>query len=195
MYRLDSGASIVHVLVDKAGPFSGLGHRHVINVGGLRGFARLDATDVGQADLRFPVAMLAVDPATAKRIYPHYSMPSAEDVTGTRDHMLGPVLDSSRYPWVTLHIEGRIGGTAPVLDAVITLHGTQRKLKIGGKFTRTGSGLTAQGKFSIKQSAFGITPYSIMFGALRVKNALQIRYRLTFKAWCPAPPSVKGTTC
>ncbi|MGH8128833.1 MAG: YceI family protein [Gammaproteobacteria bacterium] len=195
VYRLNAGASTVHVLVDKAGLFSGVGHRHVVTVAGLRGFARLDSNGAGHADLSFPVAALVPDPVAAQKIYPHYSMPSAEDIAGTRAHMLGPVLDSKRYPWVTLHIQGRIDGASPVLLAAITLHGIRHKLKIGGKFTRHGSDLTAQGEFSIKQSAFGITPYSVMLGALRVKDTLQIRYHLVFNAWCPAPPSAKGTTC
>ncbi|MGA7966729.1 MAG: YceI family protein [Gammaproteobacteria bacterium] len=195
VYRLDSGASTVYVLVDKAGGLSGLGHRHVITVGGLRGFAQVKTNGSGQADLRFPVTALVVDPAAALKIYKHYSTPGAEDVAGTRDHMLGPVLDSIRYPWVTLHIQGMIGGMTHTLETVITLHGTRRILKIDGKFTRNGSRLTAQGNFSIKQSAFGITPYSIMLGALRVQDTLQIRYHLTFKTWCTTQPSTKGTTC
>lgn len=183
------------ILVGKAGPLSGLGHRHVVRVGGLRGFAKLDGKGHGQADLRFPVNALAVDPAAAQKLYAHYNMPSSKEVAGTRAHMLGPVLASSRYPRVTLHVTGRIGGTPPALDAAITLHGVRRTLKIGGAFTHTGSDLTARGRFSIKQSAFGITPYSVMLGALRVKDRLQIRYHLIFHAWCPAPPSARETTC
>lgn len=195
VYRLDSGASTVHVLVDKAGPLSGLGHRHVITVGGLHGFAQINTSSRGQADLRFPTTALIVDPAAAQKIYMHYSTPSAEDVAGTRNHMLGPVLDSSRYPRVTLHIQGMIGEMSHTLETTITLHGVAHMLKINGKFTRSSSRLTAQGNFSIKQSAFGITPYSIMFGALRVKDTLQIHYHLIFKAWCTAPTSARGATC
>lgn len=192
VYRLDAADSHVRVLVDKAGPLSGLGHRHVITVGGLRGFVEFDRKGKGRADLRFPVTALVVDPAAASKIYPRYSAPSDEDVAGTRKHMLGPVLDSRRYPWVTLHVQGILDGASPRPVAVITLHGASRKITLDGDFSRSGNRLTAQGAFSIKQSDYGITPYSIMMGALRVKDTLRIRYHLAFDAWCPAPSS--GTT-
>ncbi len=195
VYRLDAGASHVQVLVDKAGPLSGLGHRHVVTVGGLRGFAEFDGDGKGRADLRFPVTALVVDPAAAKKIYPHYSAPSDEDVAGTRKHMLGPVLDSRRYPWVRLHIQGAIDGAAPRPTAVITLHGVSRKVALHGDFSRSATRLTAQGAFSLKQSDFGITPYSILMGALRVKDTLRIRYHLAFDAWCPAPSSGTPSKC
>lgn len=195
IYRLDAAKSDVKVLVDKAGPLSGVGHRHVITVGGLRGFARIDENGNGQADLRFPVNALDVDPAAAKKIYPRYSMPSKEDVAGTREHMLGPVLESSRYPWVTLHVEGTIETPSPGLSATITLHGVRRKIKITGDFVRQGNELTVQGDFPIKQSEFGIVPYSVMMGALRVKDAIRIRYHIRFSAWCGAAISSKVPTC
>lgn len=195
VYRLDAGQSQVRVLVDKAGPLSGLGHRHVITVGDLHGFAEFEANGRGRADLRFPVATLVVDPAAAKKIYPHYSMPSSEDVAGTRKHMLGPVLDSSRYPWVSLHVEGAITATAPAPRAVIALHGVSRTITLDGGSSRSGSRLTAQGEFTIKQSDFGITPYSVLGGALRVKDTLRIRYHLVFAAWCPAPLSGTKPPC
>jgi len=195
VYRLDPTNSAVRVLVDKAGPLSGLGHRHVITVGGLRGFAVTGPNGKGEADLRFPVTDLVVDPRAAASIYPDFSPPSREDVTGTRRHMLGPVLDSSRYPRVSLHLQGSIAPSAPPLKAAIALHGVRRSMEIGGKFSEQGSRLTAEGEFSLSQSDFNITPYSVMMGALRVKDSLRIRYHLTFKAWCPAPSPAKVSTC
>ena len=194
VYRLDAGDSQVLVLVDKAGPLSGLGHRHVITVGDLQGFAKLDGKGHGQADLRFPVTALTVDPAVAKTIYPDFSSPSKEDIAGTRKHMLGPVLDSSRYPRVLLHVKGTLAGSAPV-SVTISLHGVQRTIPVTGPFTRNGAKLAARGEFPVKQSDFDITPYSILMGALRVKNAIRIRYDLIFRAWCAAGSPNKVPTC
>lgn len=195
IYRLDARDSTVWVLVGKAGPLSSLGHRHVITVGSLHGFAGVGENGNGHADLRFPVAALVVDPAAAAKTYPHYSAPSDEDVAGTRRHMLGPVLESNRYPWVLLHVQGRIGAPATPIEATITLHGVRRTMAIGGDFSLRGSRLTARGEFPIKQTDFDITPYSIMLGALRVKNTLRIRYHLIFKVWCPTASREKVSAC
>lgn len=196
VYRLDAPASTVWIRVGKAGPLAALGHRHVISVGRLYGFARLDATGTGQADLRFPVAALAVDTAAAEKRYHHYSRPTAKDIAGTRAHMLGSgVLDRVHYPWVSLHIHATLGKTSRVLTATITLHGIQRTLEIANHFTHSGSHLSAQGEFSIKQSNFNITPYAILLGALQVKDTIRIRYHLVFNVWCPNLPPAKAPTC
>jgi polyisoprenoid-binding protein YceI len=196
VYRLDAQASTVWILVGKTGPLAAFGHRHIISVGRLYGFVRLDTTGTGQADLRFPVAALVVDTAAAEKRYHHYSRPTAKDIAGTRAHMLGPgVLDSAHYPWVSLHIRTTIGETSRVLTATITLHGTQRILEIANHFTHRGSHLSAQGEFSIKQSNFNITPYAILLGALQVKDTIRIRYHLIFNAWCPTLPPAKAPTC
>lgn len=196
MYRLNAQASTVWIRVGKTGPLAAFGHRHVISVGRLYGFARLDATGTGQADLRFQVAALAVDTAAAEKHYHHYSRPTAKDITGTRTHMLGPgVLDRVHYPWVSLHIRGTLGKTSRALTATITLHGIQRTLKITGHFMYSRSHLSAQGEFSIKQSNFNITPYAILLGALQVKDTIRIRYHLVFNVWCPNLPPAKTPTC
>ena len=195
VYRLDAGDSYVRVLVDKAGPLSGLGHRHVITVAELRGFAKLDGNGHGQADLRFPVTALTVDPAAAKKIYPDFKSPSEEDIVGTRKHMLGPVLDSSRYPRVLLHVQGTLDGSATGLAVTISLHGIRRTIHVAGSLTRNGPRLEADGEFPVKQSDFDITPYSIMMGALRVRNTIRIRYHLIFSTWCAASSSSKVPTC
>ncbi len=196
VYRLDTQTSTVWILVGKAGPLAAFGHRHVIGVGRLYGFARLDATGTGQADLRFPVAALAVDTAAAEKRYHYYSRPTAKGIVGTRAHMLGSrVLDRTHYPWVSLHIRGTLGKISRALTATITLHGIQRTLEIAGHFVPSGSHLSAQGEFSIKQSAFNITPYAILLGALQVKDTIRIRYHLVFNAWCPNLPPAKTPTC
>lgn len=185
VYRLDTAASQVLILVDKTGPLARFGHRHVIEARDLRGFARL-AAHGGRAELIFPVAALAVDPpALRAQLGPRYATPmDAADRSGTRDHMLGPeVLDASRFPWIVVAITGAPGDNPVPLVVRIALHGITRKLEVAARVDHKDSELLAAGSFAVEQSEFGIQPYSLLFGALRVKNRLEIRYRLVFLRW------------
>lgn len=186
VYRLDAAASQVLILVDKAGPLARFGHRHVIEAGGLRGFA-LRTADGGRADLEFPATGLEVDPpALRESLGPRYAEPLDADArTGTRQNMLGAsVLDAARFPWITLAVTAASGDNPVPLAVRITLHGVTRKLKTRGLVVHHDRDLFADGSFAVKQSEFGIKPYSIALGALRVKDLLEIRYRLVFRRWC-----------
>lgn len=187
VFRLDAAASHVYVLVGKAGPLAAAGHVHVVVPGDLRGFAELGPT--ARADLVFAVGALAVDPPAARSaVGGEYAAPiDASARAGTRRHMLGPaVLDAKRYPRIRVAV--RRSGPAPgPVRVAISLHGETRELSVPAQVATTDGGLSATGSFTIRQSEFGIRPYSILLGALRVRDALQIRYHLVFRPWCPAP--------
>ena len=42
--------------------------------------------------------------------------------------------------------------------------------------------LSASGEFELLQSAVGLTPFSLLMGALRVEDRMLVRYRLRFLA-------------
>ena len=187
VYRLDSAKSRVWILVDKAGPLATFGHRHVIEVGRLEGFASVTPGAETKANLRFPVASLQVDRPAALKHFGSQEKIGNADRAGTREHMLGPrVLDAKRYPWVDLRIN--IADTRPgsrSLKAILQLHGKQKTLNLAANLTHPAQTWAVKGRFSIKQSQYGITPYSVMLGALRVKDKIEIRYDLVFTPWNP----------
>lgn len=191
VYRLDPDASQVLIFVGKTGALSGFGHEHVIRVGNLRGFALIEQNGHARADLLFPVASLSVDPpATRKALGPPWSrhQPDSEARRGTRRNMLGPdALDATRYPRVHLVVTASLSPTTSAGAAAtrIALHGVTRALDTPIDLHRSNRTLSARGHFKIKQTDFGIAPYSTLLGALRVKDALRIRYRLVLKSWCP----------
>lgn len=187
VYRLDAARSRVLVLVDKAGALAHFGHRHVIEVSELRGFALIAPDGAGRANLVFPVASLKVDPpALRKSLGKRYSEPLDESArTGTRKHMLGKsVLDAARYPRVRLAIVAPSGQNQGHFTVRITLHGTSRTIDTDGKIVRRKHTLATTGSFSLKQTDFGIVPYSVGLGMLRISNRLRIEYRLIFRRWC-----------
>lgn len=188
VYRLEPRASQVLVLVGKSGPFAAAGHVHVIVVNGLEGFARLSRRG-DRADVVFAVRDLVVDPPAERSAMggAYAKLPNKDEIDGTRRHMLGPsVLDAEKYPWVHLVVLA----TGPVVPSMstrirLTLHGATRLIPSRTKCEATANALYADGSFAIRQTDFGIQPYSILLGALRVKNRLEIRYHLAFGRWSP----------
>jgi hypothetical protein len=67
-------------------------------------------------------------------------------------------------------------GTTPVLQAnvEVTLHGVTRTLQMPAKLAVDKGRFSVQGQADIRQSDFGITPFSVLGGALAVKDELHI---------------------
>jgi polyisoprenoid-binding protein YceI len=92
--------------------------------------------------------------------------------------MLRPeVLDASRYPSIVV-TANRLYGTweRPVAAASVTLRGTTRELRVPVDLRREPKALVAEGGFRIRQSDFGITPFSVGGGAIQVADEVEIDF-------------------
>ena len=93
------------------------------------------------------------------------------------------VLEIAKYPEivfvssnisVTRLAEGRYRAR---IIGDLTLHGvTQKNLWISAEATVTGDSLRAQGEFSLKQTDFGIKPFSAAGGTIKLKNELKFSF-------------------
>lgn len=184
VYVLDPAASSVRIFVYRGGPMARFGHNHVAAVTGFRGAVHLpDDPARGRFDLVFPVEDLALDrPADRDGVAGAFdSSPDSEAVAGTRANMLGPeVLDAQAHPRIGLH-SVNVEGAPPVLEATVrvALHGQRRTLTVPVWIERADEArLVAEGQFTLRQSDFGIEPFSAAGGALHVRDRLSIRFRL-----------------
>jgi hypothetical protein len=184
VYAVDPDASLITVTVRRAGPMARLGHDHIIASHTLAGFV---APGAGRADVSFRVDQLTVDEPQLLREEGITSQLSPEAVEGTRKNMLGPVLDAQRYPTVTLHAERKADGPARV---AITLHGGTRWLDLPAAVQADAAQVSASGTARLKQSDFGITPFSVGGGLLSVQDELEIRYRIVARRWTRLTASV-----
>lgn len=183
-YTLDAARSQVRFLVYRAGPLAVLlGHNHVIEAKDLTGDVYL-ADDIRASgfSLTLPVAGFAVDDADARRVEgPDFAtQPSAAAIDGTRKNMLGPaLLDAEHFPEISIR-SVKLLGPDWALDATvrITLHGTARDVTVPIFVEHDGDTLGISGTFDIKQSDFGITPFSAGGGALQVADTVRIRFHL-----------------
>lgn len=177
VYAVDPGASLLAVTVRRGGLMARLGHDHVVASHTLSGYA---APGMGRADVSFRADQLTVDEPQLLRDAGIATSPSPEAVEGTRKNMLGPVLDAGRYPVVTLHAELPADGR---LRVAVTLHGTTRRLELPAAVQVDAAQVTASGAARLKQTDFGITPFSVGAGLLSVQDELEVRFRIVARRW------------
>lgn len=182
-YSVDADHSEVRFLVYKGGALSAFGHDHTVDAHGFKGEVYLASSFTESSfNLSLPVKEFKVDePASRQAEGADFSSkPSASDIQGTTNNMLGPkLLDAARYSEVTIQ-SVKVTGSAEKAEATvrITLHGTARDLKVPFTLSRSGDELTASGEFEIRQSEFGLTPFSAAGGALQVADAIKVHFKI-----------------
>jgi hypothetical protein len=184
VYRIDRGESVVQILVYRDGALARLGHDHAVTGRQIHGFAWLPTNGAARADLYLVVAELVVDDPDAREAAGFTTEPTAADRAGTYRNMLAS-LDAERYPYVLLYIAlpttGLTGGREARVTAVdLTLHGTTRRLVVPVSVVTTGAGFRVTGTFRIRQTDFGIKPFSVLGGALAVRDELELHFDLGF---------------
>lgn len=181
-YVVDAAQSDLHWLVYKAGALARLGHNHTIAVGDLRGTVNVDRADLSSStfELEFAVANLVVDDPElrATKGDEFASVPTADDVAGTRGNMLGErVLDGEKYPSIRIVGSGpaSLGAVQPIAVKVEML-GRVIDLAVPTWVAIEGDELTARGEFELDHADLGMQPFSVMMGALQVGEKLSFAY-------------------
>lgn len=183
IYEIDPQASALDIHVFRAGTFARLGHNHVVSSRSVTGrvWMRPQLSASG-FELSFPVADLIVDDPDARRAAGSDFPPDvpAGDKEGTRKNMLRKeVLDAENYPKVTVKSATLAGSLqAPQITARITIKDATKEVTVPTSVVVNGARLTAKGEFEIRQTDFGMKPFSVALGALEVQDQLRIRFNL-----------------
>lgn len=183
-WQLDAASSEIVVLAFREGALAKLGHNHVLQFGGLSGDAAESQDGVSFA-VALPLAGIMLDdPAQRDREGDGFeTRPTAADIDGTRRNLLGErVLDAATQARIS--IAGRC--TAPctgdaTIDVVFDVAGRRTRHELAVATRRDGNAVTVTGEWSLAQSTLGLTPFSVAMGALRVRDALEVRARLVFR--------------
>jgi len=188
VYRIDPERSLVVVRVYRAGPLARFGHDHVVASRSIQGYA-LRATQGSRADLYAPLAALTVDEPALRAEAGMSTTPSAADIEATRQNMLEKVLEVERFPFVTMNIEAS-GGGVDGLRAEITFHGVSRTVPLSAEIAWPdgGNAVHARGRFTLRQTDFGIRPFAFLGGALRVRDDVDVDFDV-YGVWLDAAGS------
>jgi hypothetical protein len=187
VYRIDTERSQLRLLVYRSGPLARLGHDHVILAHGLAGWiAQPEKTAEASFYLQIPVDDFNVDdPQARAEAGPDFAEPVDDDAkAGTRHNMLSAaVLDAAQHPLI--EIDGHaFAGAEP--DLRVTVHvrlaGHDSTQVVPFRLRRSADGLTASAEFPLRQTDLGLTPFSVMMGALRVEDQMQAALSLVASA-------------
>lgn len=185
-YRVVPGKSEIRILVFRAGSLSRMGHNHVISTTDVSGSAFQGSQDEERSfDLRIPVSSLTVDdPATRSEEGQAFAGSiSAKDAEATRNNMLGPrLLDEEEYDDIRI-VSSRISGSRPdlTIHALITIKGEEHALDLPALVHPAEDGLVVSGTTEISHDELGLSPFSAVFGALRVADEMIVRYRVVLR--------------
>jgi polyisoprenoid-binding protein YceI len=179
-YRVDPAASRVTIHVGKAGAFSFVaGHTHEV-IGPVQdGSVDVDLDTPSRSHVRLVIATPALSVSPAGE--PEGDAPKVQDAM-----MSEKVLDAAHHPQVTFDSTGVTLNSrrGTMLDLVVigqlTIRDVSRLVTVPVLADVSDGALTATGRFSIKQSAFGIKPISVG-GVVTVKDTLGIDFSISAK--------------
>jgi YceI-like domain len=182
-YRIDAAQSELRVLVYRSGALANLGHNHVMVNHSVSGSVVVGAT-LSASSFSASVAVngFEVDDAQARREegadFPGEIAPEAK--SGTLHNMLSPaVLNSAQFQQVTVtSVSLRETQGAPVATLAIRVAGHESTIDAPFTLQSDSRHLTASGAFELRQSAIGLTPYSLLGGALSVRDVLQLKFNI-----------------
>lgn len=181
-YQIDSSQSELRVLVYRAGPLASLGHNHVMVNRTVSGSVMLAQTlSASSFSISVPVMSFIVDDAQSRQEEGgDFPGEIAEDAkSGTfRNMQSGLVLNAAQFPVITVKsIAFSAGQNSLSADLRIDVAGHVSTVHAPFVVKSDAHHLTAAGSFELKQTAIGLTPYSLMLGALQVQDAMLLKFR------------------
>ena len=186
-YQVVAEDSLLTVLVFRGGALAKAGHNHVIASHALTGMAWVPA-DMGHAsfELHVPVADFTIDEPKLRALEGKDFAAEVPDSAreGTKKNMLSePMLDGAHFPEVVLRSERLESGAEGLLAQVsVSIRGQTRTIAVPVRYEIQGNEVRAQGQLALKQTDLGLTPFSLLGGALRVEDAMTVKFSVVARA-------------
>lgn len=184
LFALEPKTSTVRIYAFRSGSAARLGHNHVLAAPQFTGYFHLPAAGTASArfDLEFRLDQLEFDNPTHRATLgkAFASTLTPESIESTRQHMLGEnAMQANLFPFVRIH-SMQISGEAPKFAAKIQveLHGQSREMWIPLTVDGLPDSLSASGSFVLRQTDFGVKPYSALGGILAIQDEIVIEFQL-----------------
>jgi hypothetical protein len=133
----------------------------------------------GRADMYIALARLVIDEPALRKEAGFDTQPTESDIEGTRANMLNHVLEAEQFPFALIGVTGADAKPGKTMLAVaITLHGQTRTFQVPAEIAANAERISVSGRLAFNQSDFGITPYSLLGGAIAVKDGLALRFHI-----------------
>jgi len=176
-FRVDRAASQVTVHVGRAGAFGFAGHDHEVAVPNVEGTIAFDSADATQSNitLKFDVTTMKVT---------GQGEPAADVPEVQRVMLSDRVLDAQRYPTIAFTsrrivvVKQAVDQLALRVEGDLTLHGVTRPITVPVEVRLAADQLTATANATVRQTDFGIRPVTAGAGTVKVKDALEVAFRI-----------------
>jgi len=179
LYKVDSANSIVRIKVLRGGAMAKFGHDHIVASRDIQGYLLLGDDNSCRADFYAPLNQLIVDDPVLRDQASLVTTPSEKDIAGTKTNMLIS-LEAEEFPFVqlqSLDCAGVMDGQPVATN--IGLHGIfQEQQLIMAVAQPSSNSFVISGSFAILQTDFGVEPFSVFNGLLKVEDRLEISYQL-----------------
>jgi len=180
VYRIDSQFSQIIVTVRRGGLMARLGHDHIVASNHVQGIIYLDRENQRcRAQLFVPLNILEVDNLQLRSAADMTTKPSAADIEGTTSNMLKSI-EVEKFPFAQLHSQNCSGAlSGQPVPVTLSIHGVSQNRSLNISLQQPGEAqLFISGDFAILQTDFGIEPFSIMNGLIKVQDRLHLSFQL-----------------
>ncbi len=177
-YNIVAAESSLTVFVAKDGALARMAHDHNIGVKSFSGRVTVPASGANAGILELDAdarSLVILDQISAK------------DKAEITNNMNNSVLESAKFPKITFRSTSLTNFTQNgnnanfTVNGNLTLHGATKRIAIPVSVAQTGSNLRATGQYTLRQTDFGIKPYSAFLGAIKVKNEVVIKFNIVAK--------------
>jgi polyisoprenoid-binding protein YceI len=174
-FAIDPDASRFTVQAFATGLLSSFGHNPTIGIRDFDGEIECDPDTYENARLRLNLRTRSMDVLDEMK---------RDDRQKLEQEMYEKVLEIDRFPaaiFDSREITVQKLGDDLLMAHVrgeLQFHGTSHELTFDGRVTRIGTMLRISGQFSLKQSDYGIKPFSFAGGALKLKDELKFNFEL-----------------
>jgi len=187
-FQLVPEESLLTILVFRGGALAKAGHNHVIAARTMRGTAWVpESTSAASFEVHVPVADFTIDEPELRALEgPDFSAAVPDSAReGTKKNMLSEnMLDGARFPEIVLssqHIEVASDGSMQAQIGV-TVRGQTHAVMTPLRYELKGNEVRAQGELRLKQTDLGLTPFSLLAGALRVEDEMTVKFSVLARA-------------
>lgn len=179
-YTIVAGESSFWVFVEKGGLLGGLAHDHKIGVKSFSGRVVVPEAGASGGSLELDV--------NAQSLVVLDDKPSEEDKKKIYNSMHNEVLESAKHQKISFKSVSVSGlkqtgdSYSFTLNGDLSLHGVTKRIAVPVTATVTPQQLRAVGKYTLRQTDFGIKPYSAAGGTIKVKNEVVVHFNIVAKA-------------